>query len=394
MRKYITAKWSKYRKYKTTKKHSAFTLVELLVVIAIIGVLIALLLPAVQAAREAARRMQCSNNLKQYLIALHNYHDIHQGFPAGRGGPVSSNAANSDPETSRNHSWAPTLYCLPFIEQSPRYDLFVSACSANGGRGVPPWYSSGTPSGVTGAATFIELLKFPGISTYLCPSDGDVFRAGYNDAEWNNGTCQNAQKSYRTCAGDMIFALGDQNYNNYSVRGGRNMRGMFNSMIWRPIADCTDGTSNTIFLSERCVINGRGDKRVISSVIDASGTGWSGNPSKCNALQSNGDLTITPFGYESSLIFDGRTVYGSFTTILPPNAPACVGADTYYGWGIISPSSYHKGGIQGAMGDGSVRFISETINTGSLTSANGTGESLHGVWGALGTRNGGESKSL
>ncbi|MDR2755959.1 MAG: DUF1559 domain-containing protein, partial [Planctomycetaceae bacterium] len=74
--------------------------------------------------------------------------------------------------------------------------------------------------------------------------------------------------------------------------------------------------------------------------------------------------------------------------------PACVGSDTYYGWGIISPSSYHKGGIQGAMGDGSVRFISETIDTGSITTANGTGESLHGVWGALGTRNGGESKPL
>jgi prepilin-type N-terminal cleavage/methylation domain-containing protein len=365
-----------------------FTLVELLVVIAIIGVLIALLLPAVQAAREAARRMQCTNNLKQYLLALHNYHDTHLAFPAGRGGPASSNASNSDPETNRNHHWAATLYCLPFIEQQARYDLFVTACSANNGRGVPPWYSSGTPAGASGAASFIELMKFPGIKTYLCPSDGDASRAGYNDAEWGSGTCQNAQKSYRTCVGDRLN-------NNYSVLGGRDMRGMFSAMTWRIIADCRDGTSNTIFLSERCVINGRGDKRVISAVIEGvGGSGWSGNPSKCNSWQSNGELTVTPFGSESSFIFDGRTAYGSFTTILPPNAPSCVSAETYYGWGIISPSSYHKGGIQGAMGDGSVRFISETIDTGTITSANATGASLHGIWGALGTYDGGESKSF
>ncbi|MCL2117614.1 MAG: DUF1559 domain-containing protein, partial [Planctomycetaceae bacterium] len=91
----------------------AFTLVELLVVIAIIGILIALLLPAVQAAREAARRMQCSNHLKQITLALHNYHDAHKTLPAGCGGPLLAWDMNL-----LGTLWA----ILPFIEQGQRYE--------------------------------------------------------------------------------------------------------------------------------------------------------------------------------------------------------------------------------------------------------------------------------
>ena len=97
-------------------RRGAFTLVELLVVIAIIGILIALLLPAVQAAREAARRMQCTNKLKQMGLALHNYHDTHRALPFGSGGRIGT------PHYAIAGTWPAMI--LPFIEQTPLYDRF------------------------------------------------------------------------------------------------------------------------------------------------------------------------------------------------------------------------------------------------------------------------------
>jgi prepilin-type N-terminal cleavage/methylation domain-containing protein len=111
-------------------KRSAFTLVELLVVIAIIGVLVALLLPAVQAAREAARRMQCSNHLKQIGLALQNYHDTFQSLPFGaRARCVSTTSANTCPIANMQQRWGPSWYVgiLPFAEQKPLSDLMESA---------------------------------------------------------------------------------------------------------------------------------------------------------------------------------------------------------------------------------------------------------------------------
>src|SRR5437764_7320773 len=109
-----------------------FTLVELLVVIAIIGVLVALLLPAVQAAREAARRMQCSNHLKQIGLALQNYHDVFQSLPYGaRARCVSTTSANTCPTKNMNQGWGPgwLMSILPFCEQKPLSDL-LEACQS------------------------------------------------------------------------------------------------------------------------------------------------------------------------------------------------------------------------------------------------------------------------
>ena len=131
-----------------SNRRRAFTLVELLVVIAIIGILIALLLPAVQAAREAARRSQCSNNLKQLGLALHNYHDTFKAQPPRQGGPLWSGGSLTNPP---RHSAFVNL--LPFIEQDARYSqIMTSQLNA---------WSGGADSGYVGE-----------IAPFICPSDG------------------------------------------------------------------------------------------------------------------------------------------------------------------------------------------------------------------------------
>ena len=134
-------------------RRRGFTLVELLVVIAIIGILVALLLPAVQAAREAARRMQCTNNLKQLGLAVHNYHDTYKRLPARAGG-------TQGPTNLDNQGWlSGWIVLLPFYEQTPMYDRITAGDLANG---IPPW---GPPTGNAWAAWMYR----PGVP--MCPSD-------------------------------------------------------------------------------------------------------------------------------------------------------------------------------------------------------------------------------
>ncbi|MDR2704878.1 MAG: DUF1559 domain-containing protein, partial [Planctomycetaceae bacterium] len=149
-----------------------FTLVELLVVIAIIGVLIALLLPAVQAAREAARRMRCSNNLKQWGIALHNYHDTQNAFPASQSAVTNQYNPGA---ASRDTFWSGTFKLFPYMEQGQRYSVISSYKLADhpgidvgptsDQYGLAPWQGNALPD---------EMLT--PIPTLLCPSDGNATR--------------------------------------------------------------------------------------------------------------------------------------------------------------------------------------------------------------------------
>ncbi|MDR0338174.1 MAG: DUF1559 domain-containing protein [Planctomycetaceae bacterium] len=162
-------------------KRRAFTLVELLVVIAIIGVLIALLLPAIQAAREAARRSQCLNNLKQLGIAVHNYNDVHQSLPAGRSG---MNALKADSSDNHDRCWGLWIFMMPFMEQAPLFDLYNSCITktyTGGGTATdarssgymfPPWhYSHATYNACN--PDYRNLLSAQ-IETMKCPSDGNI----------------------------------------------------------------------------------------------------------------------------------------------------------------------------------------------------------------------------
>jgi prepilin-type N-terminal cleavage/methylation domain-containing protein len=194
-----------------------FTLVELLVVIAIIGVLVALLLPAVQAAREAARRSQCSNALKQFGLALHQYADVNKRFPARRGGSVG--ATTADGNQRRLSAFIPLL---PFLEQKPLFDQI-----AGGGTFAGTTYPPGGPNAWNGAYPPFQQQ----VQLLICPSD--KVPAAVNTS---------ARNSFAFSLGDTIVS---QNAND------RLMRGVFGSQLCKGFQDITDGTSNTIAMSER-----------------------------------------------------------------------------------------------------------------------------------------------
>jgi len=368
-------------------KIEGFTLVELLVVIAIIGVLIALLLPAVQAAREAARRTACTNNLKQYALAFHLYHDVNHTFPAGRGGPISSLAADTKPGTDRNHTWGPTVYLLPYMEQEARFGDYNLVVKGTLHTQVPSaWYTDDTE---TVYANFFG----DRVPTLECPSDPEARRPGFAKGKWGT-EFKNARNSY-------VHSFGDLYNNNRTISANANTRGVFGNFVWFGLADCVDGTSNTIFLSETATTPYDDCDLVRGGVEHVSGL--TGNSGKCY------DLILDPFTMKVGLIsgahvdtrrgvfiFDGRVASSGFTTIVPPNGPSCsaLAGETH---GIYPPTSYHPGGVNGAFGDASVRWISDTIDTSKLTVASiqtADGPSPFGVWGALGTRQGGETQSL
>ncbi|MDR0869396.1 MAG: DUF1559 domain-containing protein, partial [Planctomycetaceae bacterium] len=188
-----------------------------MVVIAIIGVLIALLLPAVQAAREAARRMQCTNNLKQIALGVHNYHDTCQAFPAARNSQryyaATDTTSDANHNTNRGYQWGITLVILPFIEMSPRYDMFKMMVSSTNGRCPPPWYTGEDFSG-NGLQPNLYALPIP---TYMCPSDT------YSEYPFESSGVKHAKCNYPSSRGDYVKF----NQNETNER-----RGVFGVLRW------------------------------------------------------------------------------------------------------------------------------------------------------------------
>ena len=362
-----------------------FTLVELLVVIAIIGILVALLLPAVQAAREAARRMQCSNNLKQLALASHNYHDTYKAIPPRKGGTNTAFAG-----TARNNSnggrLSAFIMLLPFFEQQGLYNAIQAGDLTGAGRPVTP--APGGPNVHPGGPC--AWCSWPAVwnnspSTVQCPSDPTVF----------NLPTETRRNNYAFCIGDTIVNARDSN----------NVRGIFGATIGANFAVITDGTSNTILMSEK-LKSSIGNRVVVANQVphrngSALGVAGAANSPNLCLTKSDGKSYIAgtnvhgPFG---SLWTDGQAERVGFNTVLPPNAAGCAedsngGADSVNV--VIPPSSNHPGGVMCALADGSVRFIGETINTGNLgLPASASGPSNYGVWGALGSKSGGDTASL
>jgi prepilin-type N-terminal cleavage/methylation domain-containing protein len=295
-------------KYRPTRK--GFTLVELLVVIAIIGILVALLLPAVQAAREAARRMSCTNQLKQLTLALHNYHDTYKAFPS-----LSQGTNSGDPpEAQCNYGMlSGVVSLLPFIEQAPLYEEFGTARDGYPAWGPVPWYGWNFQP------------HHAQVPTLLCPSDGGgKFRDGV-EYSWQGDT------NYMFCTGDHA-APGD--------KGQQTPRGIFGNYSFVSIGEINDGTSNTLALSETRL------PQAANIPVDTGASLTSGMYAAATGedYQSNPALCLTHLGPNNTIIGGGEVgdIRGTnwcwggvtpsgFNTILPPNSMKCT--DTGSEWG-------------------------------------------------------------
>ena len=371
-----------------------FTLVELLVVIAIIGILIALLLPAVQAAREAARRMQCSNQIKQISLSLHNYHDAHNSFPGGNACIVYSGPSNAEGTDTVRRRWTgytPLFVLLPFLEQQPLYEKGTASYRA----GIDP----------EGGEVWGD-----NVANLVCPSDPNGRRS--------LGRC-----SYVPSVGDWI----DKNNDGTSVKNRRGpfTRGFISNaninpltdnainpvLVFRKMGSLSDGTSNTIVFSERVTSSNRA--RVKGAYV-LSLSGWTNDNDQGANLAPRlcADVPLNPKNRTEYDVDSVSVHYGShfgtrwadgrgpscFSTILPPNSPSCsAGVLDYDARMMVSASSGHTGGVNVGLGDGSVRFVSESVNAGTLTDTTYpvlSGTSPFGVWGAMGSINGNEAATL
>jgi len=338
--------------------------------------------------------MQCSNNLKQFGLALHNHHDSKGNFPAAREAFNNLKGHGIDtltlPPAEFQGVVNAAVLLLPYMEQSALYESF-DAWSKNVPSGTNPWDKTtyGTPA-VSNPALTAKIAPF------YCPSDNNVQGT---TAEVNNIT----RISYMFSHGDGAWHNGRCDVGESTGVSKVNKRGIFGNGLRQGIAACTDGTSNTIAISENCsedyksplVLGGVAGLAAIHSGV--------AKPDVCmNTARSTTDTTRLINGTDvwRTLIWtDGRVGSSGFTTILPPNAPCCNYSSHSNGWGMYSPSSHHTGGVNGVFVDGSVHFISETIDYGTLNSPEPPsvaypGKSPYGTWGALGSPNGGESKSL
>ena len=307
----------------STSKSKGFTLIELLVVIAIIAILVALLLPAVQQAREAARRSACKNNMKQIGLALHNYHDVHSKFPIGTRFP------NNTP-----NNWRFAL--LPFLEQTPFYEQAKTVPGSD----VNFWEGgSGSYNGDT------LLFKDKVItSIYMCPSSAD------NPISYANGVAEQGSQSHQYVGimGAYPDPTGRTNVSYPSTYGSNATNtGCLTIGECKSFRDVTDGTSNTIIIGEQSRTSSTTPLLRRSDYT----SGWAGMAQR-GTVSEWIKLGVADIYFGTGL-----------TSVFHSPNPSSTGSEANNQYDFNTPlTSYHTGGVQVVLADGSVRFLGDNTD--------------------------------
>jgi prepilin-type N-terminal cleavage/methylation domain-containing protein/prepilin-type processing-associated H-X9-DG protein len=357
------------------RSQRGFTLIELLAVIAIMAVLIGLLLPAVQAAREIARRAHCASNLRQIGLALHQYHAVNEVFAMGCS--FQAPGPPLDMQLAMWNSFSAQASLLPYLDQAPLYGSLNFSLS---------------PLDYDGSNTTVVFRVVP---TFICPSDTN---AGAGRQNINNYAA-----SFGTTTDDL-YDWGDSGpglATNFQIPHGSS--GLFSFGVAYGIRDCTDGTSNTVAYAEWLVGDGRGtyyggqdpgSTYRGNGIMNANGN----NPAYASAFQNSSavmaglqscatqfEAAAITIDYKGWYWAMGSTGFSMFNTVQVPNDAAfpfgvCRFGGTPNDWPdnstFVGAQSAHPGGVNALMGDGSVRSVKDSVT--------------RRVWWSLGTRRGGE----
>ena len=381
------------------------TLVELLIVIVVMALLVVLAVAIIGRAREASRRQQCQNNLKQLSLAVHNFHDSTKKLPKANYQPqfCADKHFNAETGTYGNRELYGILPVLmPYIESNPYYGLLSTELQKEGDALTPwdaQWHNIKPTKGKFSDYKAISQVRS---SIFLCPSD---------PMSYNHSATDFGRTSYHGCRGDIWV-----DWLSPSTRG------VFVSGPNDPISlsDIVDGTSNTMTFAECAIGNNHGGKNspVRGGLAYGMPYGADAVPMRClERADKNGKRVLTGDQNHDVLTdakgpglcwLSGLQVNDQFFAILPPNSPSCSSESNWQNLAMISASSYHVGGCNVAFADGSVQFVNNDVDCGDLSQSAldyheygksqkygdiyesvekmTTEESPWGVWGALGAR--------